>query len=219
MPSMNVDPPELFETGPTPGFDEARLIAKLRAIESLFSGAKTSGERDAAEAARERIRERLRALIHVDEPEEFRFSMGDVWSRKVFLALLRRYEVRPYRYRGQRRTTVMARVPKRFVDETLWPEFQKLSATLETYLSEMTDRVVAQVLHGDSSEAEVVTEPPRLTAARQTAPKPAAAGERAAAAPSGEAEPDRRAGRTQRAAGKRRKRGKKRKTRKKRRRR
>ncbi len=84
--------------------------------------------------------------------------MEDMWSRKVFVALLRRYGIKPYRYYRQRYTTVMARVSKRFVDETLWPEFLEISETLRAYLSEITDRVVSQVIHQDSSEAEVVKE-------------------------------------------------------------
>ena len=84
--------------------------------------------------------------------------MTDMWSRKVFVALLRRYGIKPYRYSRQRYTTVMARVSKRFVDETLWPEFQDIAETLKAYLSEITDRVVSQVIHQDSSEAEVVKE-------------------------------------------------------------
>jgi hypothetical protein len=79
-----------------------------------------------------------------------------MWARKVFLTLLRRYGISPYRYSGQRYTTVMAKLPRRFVDETLWPEFQEISEVLRGYLDEVTDRVVAQVLHTDSSEAEVV---------------------------------------------------------------
>jgi hypothetical protein len=89
---------------------------------------------------------------------EYKFTMADMWSRKVLLALLRRYNIRPYRYGGQRHTTVMARVSRRFVEETLWPEFEQISGTLRSYISEVTDRVVAQVIHRDSSEAEVVDE-------------------------------------------------------------
>lgn len=85
-------------------------------------------------------------------------SLGDVWSRKVFLALLRRYGIKPYRYRRQKHTTVMARVSKRFVNETLWPEFQEIDRILRTYLADVTDRVVSRVLHGDVSEATVVEE-------------------------------------------------------------
>jgi hypothetical protein len=143
--------------------DEARLIEKLKLIEALFAGAATEGERDAAERARGRILERLKTCEKVDPPIEYRFTMEDMWNRKVFTALLRRYGIRPYRYTRQRYTTVMARVPKRFVDETLWPEFQELSGTLRRYLADVTDRVVQEVIHQDSSEAEVVDSPRQLT--------------------------------------------------------
>jgi hypothetical protein len=142
--------------------NEARLIEKLRLIEALFAGAATDGETVAAEIAKERILERLSLWEQEDPPVEHRFSMADMWARKVFIALLRRYGITPYRYSGQRFTTVMARVSRTFVTETLWPEFQEISETLRAYLSEVTDRVVSQVIHQDSSEAEVVDKPRHL---------------------------------------------------------
>jgi hypothetical protein len=142
--------------------DEAKLIEKLRLIEALFAGAATDGEKVAAERARERILRRLRLWEREEPPVEHKFSTGDVWSRKVFITLLRRYGITPYRYSGQRYTTVMARVSRRFVLETLWPEFQEISETLRSYLSEVTDRVVSQVIYQDSSEAKVVQEPKPL---------------------------------------------------------
>lgn len=143
--------------------DEARLIDKLRLIEALFSGSDSEGEKVAAERARSRILERLKLWEKEAPPVEYRFSMADMWARKVFVALLRRYGIRPYRYSGQRYTTVMAKVSKRFVDGTLWPEFQEISETLRIYLSDVTDRVVHQVIHQDSSEAEVVEKPKQLS--------------------------------------------------------
>jgi hypothetical protein len=142
--------------------DERTLIDKLRRIESLHSGATTPGEKDAAERARQRILERLAEWERIDPPVEHRFSMGDLWSRKVFVALLRRYDITPYRYKRQRHTTVMARVSETFVDETLWPAFQEFSSTLARYLSEVTERVVSEVIHTDSSDAEVVSQPRQL---------------------------------------------------------
>ncbi len=70
------------------------------------------------------------------------------------MALLRRYGIRPYRYRGQRRTTVMARLSRSFVNDTLWPEFEELQQTLSTYFDALTDRVIEQVLEVEASEAE-----------------------------------------------------------------
>jgi hypothetical protein len=138
--------------------DEQRLIEKLRRIESLYAGATTPGERIAAATARDRIRERLRALQARAVEVEYRFTLSDIWSRKLFLGLLRRYDLEPYRYRGQRYTTVMVRVPRKFVDETLWPEFQELNQTLRAYLDEVTDRVIREEIHRDSSEAGIKSE-------------------------------------------------------------
>jgi hypothetical protein len=126
--------------------EERRLIEKLLRIEALYARPGTEGERVAASSARERIVARLRELERGEAPEEYRFSTGDIWGAKLMWALLRRYGVSPYRYSGQRHTTVMARVSRRFVDETLWPEYEQLRETLERYLEEVTERVIAQAL-------------------------------------------------------------------------
>lgn len=134
--------------------EEERLIEKLRRIEALFARPGSDGERLAAELARERIRSRLAEIGRQEPPVEYRFSLSDVWSRRLLAALLRRYGVEPYRYHGQRRTTLMARVSPRFVDETLWPEFQELQSTLAEYFDQFTTRVIARALHADTSEAQ-----------------------------------------------------------------
>jgi hypothetical protein len=134
--------------------EEAKLVEKLRRIEALFARPGSEGERIAAERARERILARLREVEKEDPAVEYKFTLADEWSRRLFMALLRRYGLTPYRRRGQRRTTVMARVSKKFVDETLWPEFQALSATLQDYFDDFTSRIIAEVLHADSRDAE-----------------------------------------------------------------
>jgi hypothetical protein len=48
--------------------DEAQLRDKLRKIEALFAGAGTKGERGAAEAAIQRVRDRLAELGQRDPP-------------------------------------------------------------------------------------------------------------------------------------------------------
>jgi hypothetical protein len=141
---------------------EEELIRRLEKIERLFAAATTPGEREAASSARDRLRLRFAEFRARDEPVEFRFTMGDVWSRKLFVALLRRYEVVPYRYPRQKRTTVMARVPKSFVDNLLWPEFQELNGVLKEYIAEVTERIIREQVFEDSSEASVVEEPRQL---------------------------------------------------------
>ena len=133
--------------------DEAQLRTKLRKIEALFAGAGTAGEKLAAEAALARVRARLSDLERSDRPLEMQFSLPDQWARQLFLALCRRYGLKPYRLYRQRVTTVMLRVPKRFVDQVLWPEFQELNAALMHYLNEVTTRVIRKEVHRDTSEA------------------------------------------------------------------
>jgi len=138
--------------------DEARLIEKLKRIEALFAGAATQGERAAAANAMQRIRGRLKEIHKTEPPTEFKFRLTDMWSRRLLVALLRRYGIRPYRYRRQKHTTVMAKVSERFVEETLWPEFRELDNTLRTYLDEITDRVIREGIYSDTSEAEIMKE-------------------------------------------------------------
>ena len=80
-----------------------RLIEKLKRVETLFADrAATPGEQAAAGEARERIRQRLAAFALTDPPIEYNFAVRNPWSQKLFIALLRRYEIRPYRYARQR---------------------------------------------------------------------------------------------------------------------
>ena len=145
--------------------DEQRLIEKLRKIEALFARPGTEGERLAARAASDRVQQRLEE-VRGRETIEVRFSPSDAWSKALLIALLRRYSIQPYRYSGQRRNTVMARAPKHVIDKEIWPEFLELDKTLRAYLDEVTQRVIAQAVHGDTSEPEVRQEPPALSAER-----------------------------------------------------
>ena len=136
----------------------SQLREKLRKIEALFSGAGTAGERFAAEAALARVRAKLAELERHDPPVELQFSMPDRWSRHLFIALCRRYGLRPYRYHRQRRTTVMVRASRRFFDEVLWREFCDLDADLQAYLHEVTLKVIREEVYADASEAQEIPE-------------------------------------------------------------
>lgn len=142
--------------------DDSILRDKLRKIEALFAGAATPGERAAAGAAAERIRARLKATESRERSVEIRFSLPDPWSRRLFIALCRRYGVRPYRYARMQRQSVMVKAPQSFLDQVLWPEFREINAALTEYLAEVTDRVIREEVHRDSGEADEVPEPPRL---------------------------------------------------------
>lgn len=134
--------------------DVDRLIERLRRIEALHAGAATPGERAAAANAMEIILARLREAARRDPPVEYRFSFNNQWSRRLFVALLRRYELQPFRYFRQRYNTVMVVVPESFVNETLWPEFQALDEALREHLEAVADNIIAQAVSSDTSEPE-----------------------------------------------------------------
>jgi hypothetical protein len=141
---------------------EATLLDKLRKIEALHAGATTEGERGAARAAAERIKARL-AEQRAKEPDvDLMYALPDPWERMLFVALCRRYGLRPYRRYRQRSSTVMVCAPEAFQRRTLWPQFEALSTELTRHLHDVTERVIHEAIHGDAGEAEEVAEPKAL---------------------------------------------------------
>src|SRR5437660_10143471 len=132
---------------------EEQLREKLRKITALFEGAATAGERQAAAAAMERLRQALDTAVKTQPLPETKFSMADQWQRRLFLALCRRYGLQPYRYRGQRYTTVMVRSPRSFVDCTLWPEYIEFQESLHSLLNHATVRIIREQDFQDTAEA------------------------------------------------------------------
>ncbi len=141
---------------------EQSLREKLRKIEALFAGAATEGEKVAADAAAERIRERLGQAAGKEKEIEVKFSISDVWPRQLFVALCRRYGLRPFRYRRMHRQTIIIRAPRSFVEQVLWPEFEELNAALTAYLSDITERVIREEVHGETGDVDEVDEPRRI---------------------------------------------------------
>ena len=131
-------------------------------IEALYAGATTAGEKSAAGAAAERIRRKFEAASKKERAEEFKFSIPDPWSRQLFIALCRRYGVKPFRYTRMHRQTVMVRAPARFVQSTLWPEFEELSGALTSHLDEITRKIIREEVHEAMQDAEEVGEPRKL---------------------------------------------------------
>ncbi len=132
---------------------EEQLRERLRKITALFNGASTIGERNAAAAAMERVRNALGATVKVEPVIEFTFKLADAWQRRLFSALCRSHGLNPYRYKRQRYTTVMVRSPKSFVDKTLWPEYCELRDALDEYLNDATERIIREEVFADVAEA------------------------------------------------------------------
>jgi hypothetical protein len=133
---------------------EQELRQRLRKIAALFEGATTAGERDAAAAALNRVQAALGAAEKSEPAVEMYFRLPDRWNRRLFLALCRRFGLKPYRYRRQRHSTINVRAPESFINKTLWPEYLEISRALDDYLNEATERIIREEVFSDAGEAE-----------------------------------------------------------------
>ena len=141
---------------------EDQLRETLRKIEALYAGASTTGEKNAAGAAADRIRRRLKATRKSEHADELKFSIPDSWSRQLFIALCRRYGLKPYRYPRMHRQTVIIRAPSSFVRTILRPEFEELSRALVAHLAEITETIIREEVHEATQDADEIGEPRRL---------------------------------------------------------
>jgi hypothetical protein len=132
---------------------------KLLKIMAVFAGASTAGERHAAQAALDRLQDRLREQAlkpPADPPIEFRFSLRNPWSMRLFLALCRSKGYRPYRYPRMRRTSVCVRIGERAVDTELWPEYLEMNTLLTEHLEGVVNQIISDCINPDHSDADVV---------------------------------------------------------------
>lgn len=138
------------------------LIEKIQKIEALINGAKTDGERQAAMLAKQRILEKI-----ATQPTEYTITTRSRWNKKLFTSLCAKHQLRTYRYSRQRFTTVMVRVSKPFMDEVLWPEFQKYSKILEDLTNEIMEALISKIHKTD--EEEVIMSGELLTSSQTVA--------------------------------------------------
>ena len=128
------------------------LRSKLDKLENLFQRAATTGERVAAGAAIDRLKDRLQSE-RPDPEVELKLSLPDVWSVRLFVAVCRKHDVRPYRYPRQRRTTVMVRTSERFFDDVVWAEFSNLQTELGIYFEETVEHLIGTAMRSDGDDS------------------------------------------------------------------
>ena len=50
----------------------------------------------------------------------------------------------------------MARAPKAFVDDVLWPEYEALNEALTEYLHQATEKIISEEIYRDTTEAQEI---------------------------------------------------------------
>jgi hypothetical protein len=130
------------------------LLSKIRKIEALIASSKSDGERQAAELAKNRILERQQQEA-ATQSIEYRISLGNHWKKKLFVALCNKYQIRTYRYKGQKYTTARLRASPVFVDTVLWPEFKKYANLLEDLVQDIITDLIDQI-HEVKEDEDVI---------------------------------------------------------------
>jgi hypothetical protein len=151
---------------PSPTADEiSDLVERLRKVQALYNAPATEGEKAAAAAAAERLQARLKEATGAvdgarresaaERETEFQMRIDDAWSRKLFIGIARHHGVRPCRYPGQRRTTLVVRTTKRRLEERIMPHYSDAVSVLRDHFDVIADRVIREALHVSTDEAEV----------------------------------------------------------------
>ena len=137
------------------------IADKIRKIEALIAGAKSDGERQAAEFAKQRLHEKI-----IAQPIEYTVRLDSLWKKRLFLAICAKHGFRTYRYARQKHTTTMVRVSKPFMDCVLWPEFHKHATILDKLTGEILTDLISKIhLVKDEDETVIAGELPVTTAA------------------------------------------------------
>ena len=137
------------------------IADKIRKIEALIAGAKSDGERQAAEFAKQRLQEKI-----VAQPLEYTVRMQSSWKKKLFVAICNKHGLRTYRYVRQKYTTVMVRVSKPFMDSVLWPEYNKYATILDKLTEEILMDLISKIhLVKEEDETVIAGELPVLSEA------------------------------------------------------
>jgi spore coat protein CotF len=66
-----------------------------------------------------------------------------------------KHRLKTYRYMRQKYTTAMVRVSKPFMDQVLWPEFNKYSAMFDQLTQEIMNDLISKI-HAVNEEDETV---------------------------------------------------------------
>lgn len=134
------------------------IAEKIRKIEALIAGAKSDGERQAAEFAKQRLQDKITA-----QPVEYTVRLDSPWKKKLFVAICNKHGVHTYRYMRQKYTTTMVRVSKSFMNAVLWPEYNKYASILDKLTDEILSDLIAKVhFVREEDESVIVGELPAM---------------------------------------------------------
>jgi hypothetical protein len=133
------------------------IADKILKIEALIAGTKSDGERQAAEFAKQRLQEKM-----VVQPIEYTVRLCSCFEKRLFVAICSKYGLRTYRYMRQKYTTAMVRVSEPFMNQILWPEYNKYARILQNLIDEISNDLISKIHLVEEDEAVIAGELPMM---------------------------------------------------------
>lgn len=72
-------------------------------------------------------------------------SLKDEWNKRLFVAICNKHRVNTYRYKRQKYTTTMVRIPRSLMDKVLWPEYTQYAASLHEFICSITNELISKI--------------------------------------------------------------------------
>ena len=141
---------------------EIGIAEKLQKVEALRQGATTEDEKNAAQNARIKLKKKLEQYQRKEKILEWTFRTRSRFEKRLLQAVLKRYGLRPYRYKRQKYTTVMAKMSKS-VCEIVWSKYQQMRKILSDHLDDVTDKIIKAAVNDDDSPDEIREENRQIT--------------------------------------------------------
>ncbi|WP_306128073.1 hypothetical protein [Roseovarius sp. MMSF_3350] len=91
-------------------------------------------------------------MDHAHPDIELQYSLPDVWSVRIFVALCRKHMVRPYRYPRQRRTPLIVRTRQISFGRTVATEFRALYRESTAYFEATVNHLIADAMKSDGDD-------------------------------------------------------------------
>ncbi len=101
-----------------------------------------------SELARARISEMLKQSATAPDIQEFQCGAKQDWERVIFCAICKRFGITVYRYSNQRKTTVLVRLSKQFMDDVLWPIYLDVANSVARRFTEVTSGLLPAIASG-----------------------------------------------------------------------
>lgn len=95
----------------------------------------------------EPFKKKLKDISHLEEIYEIIVNTKTDWNRQIFLALCEKYNLEPYRYKGEKKTTIKLETTMDFMENILWPDYKKFTKIYHKSMEDILKKCIEKILY------------------------------------------------------------------------